>query len=203
MNQSCLVTSLTNYSCSTVLIASAAKFIEQHRPIWPAGNKCMIKSMEQYPIIIHLPSTGDLVSLCCSSISDFSSQPSGEEKKKKVLGRRYSRLAFIVQKATRDDSDLASVTSLDSSLSSHGLSFSKENVVYFREKFISSGGKKKKKNKFFERKKCDNKIAHAEPGSRYPVSLRDKDQKTKVSQMKYSRLAFSVQQVGSVLKKKK
>lgn len=195
-----------------------------------------------HPVILEVPNNikGEVSSLCCSSISESTmfmspAKTISEEKKKKVLGRKYSKLAYNIQKAVEVSTiaaattvpkdvnehsfdELSSFVSLDSSLSSGDISFGDGCIVSFQDCAHLGGEKKKKKNqmkKLFQRKSThdhDNDHNHennhkgilAEPCTQNCINIGGiKKKKKKGFERKYSKLAFSVQQVGSVVKTEK
>ncbi len=150
--------------------------------------------------------------LCRSSIEENTSFSTGEEeeikiKKTKVAGRMYSRLAFNVKRLPRDDADDGSVESMDSSLSSHDIFHHKTCVLVFDERRNRSNlGRGKKIMKRVFEKKSLNDAALAEDCPQNCGNLNNlvkKDSRKKSSRSRYSKLAFSVQQAGTVKEKKK
>mmetsp|Transcript_4443 Transcript_4443/g.3112 ORF Transcript_4443/g.3112 Transcript_4443/m.3112 type:complete len:183 (-) Transcript_4443:172-720(-) len=127
--------------------------------------------------------------------------------KKKVTGKIYSRLAFNVKRIKRNDKDDESVGSMDSSLSSHDIFQSKTHVMIVdeRKNRANLGRGKKIMKRVFDKKSSS---AHdAFPVEDYPkksgnLKLVERDIKKKATQRRYSKLAFSVQQVGTVTIKK-
>ena len=112
----------------------------------------------------------DISSLCCSSISESEpslASPTAAETLEKATVKRYSKMAFIINRMKKNetavDDDDISMASLDSSLSSKDLFEHNSNqcTITFqqRKKCASSPGEgerghqKKKKSKIFGRKK--------------------------------------------------
>lgn len=123
----------------------------------------------QPPNNLHIKT--DISSLCCSSISDSEpslSSPTAVNTMEKVTVKKYSKMAFIINRLKKNNNavnDDISMASLDSSLSSRDLFNPKNNInqctITFqqRRKSTSSLGErgaehqKKKKGKIFRRKK--------------------------------------------------
>ncbi len=123
------------------------------------------------------------------------------EKPKKVAASRYSKLALAVRKFSKDTNktDEVSVVSADSSLSSHDIiSSPKGCVITFGESAGALNETKKKKSTLFRRKKDPyHDLNIPEHYSHRFRSLTIEEQSKKATQKTYSRLAFSVQHVGS------
>lgn len=122
-------------------------------------------------------------------------------KPKKVAASRYSKLALAVRKFSKDTNktDEVSVVSADSSLSSHDIiSGPKGCVITFGEGAGALCETKKKKSIMFRRKKdSHHDLNIPEHYSHRCRSLTIEEQSKKATQKTYSRLAFSVQHVGS------
>lgn len=113
-------------------------------------------------------SNQDLSSMCYSSLSDssYSSNENEEERQKqKVIERKYSRLAFTVQRVGKDETETETET---------------EETIEANE--IPDQ----------ERDDHDHEHNYDLDGS----NEEDEEQKKKVIARRYSRLAFTVQQVG-------
>lgn len=129
-----------------------------------------------------------------------------EEKKEKVVRRRYSKLAFFVTrvvKSKEDTDDASSIVSSDSSLSSVGMDITpSQDVIFDFEncEAVKTEEKKKKKAKKTNmfRKRKNNKNCAATT-----TCCEDNKSRHKATQRRYSRIAFSVQNVGSVQQKHK
>lgn len=124
-----------------------------------------------------------------------------KKKKPKPAGTRYSKLAQLVTKLKEKD-DEPSIASLDSSISSINLNDSEECVVTF-EKNQDFG---KKKSSIF--KSVAQKMTGVKPGSNHGINSTataccEAQSSKKVATKSYSRLAFSVQDVGSLRKKRR
>jgi hypothetical protein len=150
------------------------------------------------PTIIQNSSTSS--TSCCSSIS----ADSYTQRKKKVIGKKYSRLAFFVDRLkTAEESDDASIVSLDSSLSSENIPELKQEqaqkcIITFEKKPkmpVSRAGVIAKGSRMFGATRKLNTNHNLLPGTIEEIS------KKKVTQSRYSKIAYSVQSL-SVMKRK-
>lgn len=120
---------------------------------------------------------------------------SSEEQKSKEGRNRYSKLAFFVTKvASKEETNETSLPSCNSSLSSGGLDYpisqSQDLVFDFED---CEAALLKKKKKMFELKRPSRNCA-------FTTTCKSRQN---VAQRKYSRIAFSVQNVGSDKKRQK
>ncbi len=144
-----------------------------------------------------------------ASSRSVSGELTAEDKNKAKVDRKiYSKLAYFVTRVkSKEDTDEASVASSDSSLSSHDIDIiqsSQQGIIFDFDDCEDQAGilKKKKKKSMFERIEQRKKRTSPRHCAATTTCCGDKSRQ-KANQRKYSKIAFSVQNVGSVQVKSK
>lgn len=144
----------------------------------------------------------DLTSLCASSLSESSQSSFGEEDRfKKVIDRRYSRLAFTVRNVGKAETDEANLENdVDDESSICPPFFDLEG----RDPEVSKSAVRNDVRPTTPSPNCnqpvrhDNNIVVQTSQSDLVTTIDGEEKKKKVMERKYSRLAFSVRFAGKV-----